>query len=62
MLSDWCVCVVGQNHKSRSFQIGIGISPKFVLSFVLFSHFINDLSALLSFFFSCFLLADDLMT
>ena len=59
-LSDRHACVVYQNHKSRSFRVRRGVPQGSVLGPVLFSLFINDLSASLSSSISCSLYADDL--
>ena len=59
-LSDRRVCVVFQNHKSRSFRVRRGVPQGSVLGPVLFSLFINDLPASLPSSVSCFLYADDL--
>ena len=52
--------MVYQNHKSRSFRVRRGVPQGSVLGLVLFSLFINDLSASLLSSVSCFLYADDL--
>ena len=59
-LSDRRACVVYQNHKSRSFRVRRGVPQGSVLGPVLFSLFINDLSASLPSSVSCSLYADDL--
>ena len=59
-LSDRRACVVFQNHKSRSFRVCRGVPQGSVLGPVLFSLFINDLPASLSFSVSCSFYADDL--
>ena len=59
-LSDRCTCVVYQNHKSRSFRVRRDVSQEFVHGPVLFSLFINDLSAFMPSFIRCSLYADDL--
>ena len=59
-LSDRRVCVVFQNHKSRSFRVRRGVPQGSVLGPVLFSLFINDLPASLPSSVSCSLYADDL--
>ena len=59
-LSDRHTCVVFQNHKSRSFQVRQGVPQGSVLGPVLFSLFINDLTASLPSSVSCSLYADDL--
>ena len=59
-LSDRRASVVFQNHKSRSFRVRRGVPQGFVLGPVLFSLFINDLSASLPSSVSCSLYADDL--
>ena len=59
-LSDRRACVVFQNHKSRSFRVRRGVPLGSVLDPVLFSLFINDLSASLFSSVSCSLYADDL--
>ena len=52
--------MVYQNHKSRSFRVHRGVPQASVLGLVLFSVFINDLSASLPSSVSCSLYADDL--
>ena len=52
--------MVYQNHKSRSFRVRLGVPQGSVLGPVLFSLFINDLSASLPSSVSCSLYADDL--
>ena len=59
-LSDRRACVVYQNHKSRSLRVHRGVPQGSVLGPVLFSLFINDLSASLPSSVSCSLYADDL--
>ena len=59
-LSDRRACVVFQNHKSRSFRVRRCVPQGSVLGPVLFSLFVNDLSAFLPSSVSCFLYADDL--
>ena len=59
-LSDRRACVVFQNHKSRSFRVRRGVPQGSVLGHVLYSFFINDLSASLPSSVSCSLYADDL--
>ena len=59
-LSDRRACVVFQNLKSRSFRVRRGVPQGSVLGPVLFSLFINDLSASLPSSVSCSLYADDL--
>ena len=58
-LSDRRVCVVFQNHNSRSFRVRRGVPHESVLGPVLFSLFINDLPASLPSSVSCSLYADD---
>ena len=53
-------CVVYQNHKSCSFRVRRGVPQGSVLGPVLFSLFINDLSASLPSSISCSMYADDL--
>ena len=60
-LSDRRACVVFQNHKSRCFRVRRGVPQGSVLDLVLFSLFINDLSASLPSSVSCSLYADDLV-
>ena len=59
-LSDRRACVVFQNHISRSFPVRQRVPQGSVLGPVLFSLFINDLSASLPSSVSCFFYADDL--
>ena len=59
-LSDRRASVVFQNHKSRSFRVRRGVPKGSVFGPVLFSLFINDLSASLPSSVSCSLYADDL--
>ena len=59
-LSDRRACVIYQNHKSRSFRVRRGVPQGSILGAVLFSLFINDLPASLSYSVSCSLYADDL--
>ena len=54
------VCVIFQNHKSRSFRVRRGVPQGSVLGLVLFSLFINDLPVSLPSSVSCSLYADDL--
>ena len=61
-LTDERACVVFQNHKSRSFRVHRGVPQGSVLGRVLFSLFINNLSAFLPSSVSCSLYADDLAT
>ena len=58
--SDRRVCMVFQNHKSRSFRVRQSVPQGSVLDPVLFSLFINDLPASLPSSISCSLYADDL--
>ena len=59
-VSDRRASVVFQNHKSRFFRVRRGVPQGSVLGPVLFSLFINDLSASLPSSVSCSLHADDL--
>ena len=59
-LSDRHVCVVFQNHKSRSFRVRQGVPQGSVLGHVLFSLFINDLPVFLPSSVSCSLYAGNL--
>ena len=59
-LSDRRACVVFQHQKSRSFRVRRGVPQGSVLVPVLFSLFINDLSASLPSSVSCSLYPDDL--
>ena len=59
-LSDRRACVVYQNHKNRSLRVRRGVPQLSILGAVLFSLFINDLPASLSYSASCSLYADDL--
>ena len=59
-LSDRRACVIYQNHKSRSLRVRRGVPQGSILGAVLFSLFINDLPASLSYSVSCSLFADDL--
>ena len=59
-LSDRHVCVVYQNHKSRSFRVRRGVPQASVLGPVLFFLFINDLPASLPSSVSCSFYTDDL--
>ena len=52
--------MVYQNHKSHYFQVRRGVSQESVLGPVLFTFFINDISASLPCSVSCSLYADDL--
>ena len=52
--------MVFQNHKSCSFRVSRGVPQGSILGPVLFSLFINDLSASLPFSVSCSLYADNL--
>ena len=58
--SDKRACVVYENYKSRSFRVRRGVPQESALGPVLFSLFINDLSASLPSSVSCSLYADDL--
>ena len=59
-LSDRRACVVYENYKSRSFRVRRGVPQGSALGPVLFSLFINDLSASLPSSVSCSHYADDL--
>ena len=59
-LFDRRVCVVYQNHKNRSFRVRRGVPQGSIYGSVLFSLFINDLTASLPSSVSCSLYADDL--
>ena len=59
-LSDRCACVVYRIDMSRSFRVRRGVPQASVVGPLLFSLFINDLSACLPSSVSCSLYADDL--
>ena len=59
-LSDRRASVVYQNHKSRSFRVRQSVLQGSILGPVLFSFFINDISASVPSSVSCYLYADDL--
>ena len=59
-LSDRCACMVYQNYKSHYSRVRRGVPQESVLGPVLFTFFINDISASLPSSVSCSLYADDL--